>query len=155
MSENKDKDKNKKFIEDIESLKNCNKENTDFFDLKGEVHLAKVVDCYDGDTVQCVFFHNGKFQKFRIRMFGYDTPEMRPSKKIPENIRNDIKNKALLAKQRLKELVLDKIVVIECLGFDKYGRLLANIKINEDDSETVNKIMIQEGHGREYFGGSK
>ncbi len=143
------------YNESIDELDKCEEKNTAFFNLKGETHLAKVVKCYDGDSLHCVFKHDGKYQKFNVRMYGYDTAEMRPSRSLPENVRRDEKNRALEAKHRLQELVLDKIVVLECVGFGKYGRLLANVKISDDDERTVNQLMVDEGYGKEYFGGHK
>ena len=143
------------FNENKEELEKCTADNTDFFNLAGESHLAKVVKCYDGDTMHCIFMHDNKYQKFNVRMYGYDTAEMRPSRSLPDEVRSDIKNRALLAKKRLQELILNKIVIVECLGFGKYGRLLANVRISEEDDRTVNQIMIDEGHGKEYFGGTK
>ena len=38
--------------------------------------------------------------------------------------------------------------------FDKYGRLLINFW-NNVDKKSINEIMILEGHGKPYNGGSK
>lgn len=143
------------YEETIDELNNYDKNNTEFFSLKGETHLSKIIKCYDGDTLHCIFKHNGKYQKFKVRMFGYDSAEMRPSKSIPEKIRKIEINKAILAKEKLSDLILDKLVFLECIGFDKYGRLLANVKLNIDDEITINDLMINEGYGVPYFGGTK
>ena len=70
------------------------------FSLEGIVKLCKVVDIYDGDSCRVVFQHNNIFNKWNIRMNGYDSPEMRPSKKL-EN-RDEIKKKAIESKNYLK-----------------------------------------------------
>jgi endonuclease YncB( thermonuclease family) len=88
-------------------------------------------------------------------MYGYDTAEMRPSRKLPTAVRMDEKRRACKAKYRLQELVLNKNIIVDCIGFGKYGRLLANIRLEIDDEKTVNQMMIDEGHGIEYFGGTK
>ena len=44
----------------------------------------------------------------------------------------------------------DQLVYVKCFEFDKYGRLLADIFINQDDTESVNKMMINNGHGYAY-----
>ncbi len=141
------------FEETEEELDNCN--NIQNFNLKDEIHLAKVVKCYDGDTIHCIFKHDGRYQLFKVRMYGYDTAEMRPSKKLPEDIRIETKKKALEAKKRLQELILNKHVIMNCMGFGKYGRLLATVKLKIDDEKTVNDIMIEEGYGKKYYGGKK
>lgn len=55
----------------------------------------------------------------------------------------------------MEEFLLFKIVILECLDFDKYGRLLANVRLTKDDEKTVNRMMIELGHGKEYYGGTK
>lgn len=125
------------------------------FTFNGEIHLAKVVRCYDGDTCYCIFKHNNKYQLFSIRMYGYDSWEMKVGKDVPEEEKEILKQKGLDAKHKLEELVLGKCIYLFCREFDKYGRLLADIKINLDDKITVNQIMINEGYGYNYYGGTK
>lgn len=88
-------------------------------------------------------------------MYGYDSPEMKPSKKIPEAEREIIKQNARIAKKRIEDLILDKCVYLYCMEFDKYGRLLGNIKLDHNDEKTVNDIMINEGYGYPYYGDIK
>lgn len=144
------------FKEDRNELLKCSKK-TSYFTFENQVHLAKVVYCYDGDTCHCVFKHDGSYYRFKIRMDGYDTPERRPSKKnFPkEKDRKIIKEKAMKAKERLEELILDKIVVLECKGEDKYGRLLGVIRFCLNDDVSVNDMMVNEGYGYLYDGGTK
>jgi len=140
-------------IETINELDNC--VDCEFFTFNGEIHLAKVVKCYDGDTIHCIFKYNGEYKKFIIRMYGYDSWEIKPSKQIPEPDRTNLKIKAINAKKRLEDLILNKNIYLYCKEFDKYGRLLANIKINIKDKKTINDIMVEEGHGYLYYGGTK
>ena len=88
-------------------------------------------------------------------MNGYDSPEMRPSKKL-EN-RDEIKKKAIESKNYLKSLIMNEnqLVYLKCNGFDKYGRLLGNIYITKEDTQSVNDLMIENNHGYEYHGGTK
>jgi len=125
------------------------------FSLEGIVKLCKVVDIYDGDSCRVVFQHNNIFNKWNIRMNGYDSPEMRPSKKL-EN-RDEIKKKAIESKNYLKSLIMNEnqLVYLKCNGFDKYGRLLGNIYITKEDTQSVNDLMIENNHGYEYHGGTK
>jgi len=141
-------------IETEIELNKCSKD-VPFFNFKDEIHLARVTKCYDGDTVHCIFKHNNRYSKFHIRMWKYDSPEMRQSKKKPMNERLLEKKLALDAKKKLEELVLNKNVYLFCKGMDKYGRILGVIKLNLKDKESINDIMIQEGHGYEYYGGTK
>jgi endonuclease YncB( thermonuclease family) len=139
-------------IETIEELEIYDS-NTPFFNFCGEVHLAKVVKCYDGDTIHCIFKISEIYRQFKIRMYEYDAPEMKPSKLL--NNRDQIKNDAIMAKMKLEELILNKYVYLFCKGLDKYGRILGIIKINKDDVKSVNDIMLEGGFGYEYYGGTK
>ena len=66
--------------------------------------------------------------------------------------RDEIKENAVKAKERLIELTAD-IVRLECMDFDKYGRLL--VKLYKNNNSLINDIMINEGHGYVYHGGTK
>ena len=139
----------------VEILKNSTKK-TQKFSLEGQTKLCKVEDVYDGDTCRVVFNHNGKIKKWNVRMVGYDTPEMKPSRSNPN--RDTIKQKAKESRDYLKSLIAnenDKLVYLKCGKFDKYGRLLGYVYIKEDDTESVNEMMIKNNHAYEYHGGTK
>ena len=138
----------------ISKLKQADK-STPVFTLEGDMKLCKVVDIYDGDTIKVVFMDNNRINKWNIRMEGYDSPEMRPSRKL-EN-REEIKKKAVEAKNYLKSLIMNEnqLVYLKCGKFDKYGRLLGYVYINQDDTESVNEMMIKNNHAYEYHGGTK
>ena len=138
----------------ISQIKLCDKK-TPKFSLDGEIKVCKVVDIYDGDTCRVVFNHNGIINKWNIRMNGYDTPEMRPSKSLPN--RDEIKKKAIESKMYLKSLIMneEQLVYLKCGGFDKYGRLLGEIYVNKEDILSVNQQMINNNYGYEYHGGTK
>lgn len=138
----------------ISKLKQADK-STPVFTLEGDMKLCKVVDIYDGDTIKVVFMDNNRINKWNIRMEGYDSPEMRPSRKL-EN-RDEIKKKAVEAKNYLKSLIMNEnqLVYLKCGKFDKYGRLLGYVYINQDDTESVNEMMIKNNHAYEYHGGTK
>lgn len=142
------------FSEEVEKLKGLDRK-TPYFTFEGEKHLCKVVKCYDGDTIHCVFKYGGDYRRFKVRMSGYDSPEMRPSKKLPEEERKEIKKKAKEARRRLRDLIMNKVVFIQCDGSDKYGRLLGTIKLQPEDEKSVNSMMVEEGFGYVYHGGKK
>lgn len=146
--------------EEKELLQNTN-DDIDLFSLNGKDFLAKIVNVYDGDTCRCVFMLDDKLVKFNCRMNGYDTPEIRPRLNV-EN-REDIITKAKEARDYFKNLVKDKLVHLKCGKFDKYGRLLADIYVNENENNEanlpfelwINKDMIDKGFGYSYDGGKK
>ena len=136
-----------KVISDVKSVQ--------YFSLKGNVFYALPCNIYDGDTFSVIFEYKGELIKYRCRCNGYDTAEIKPSLNDPN--RDHEKELALKAKDRLIELLNKhetKLIKIECLEFDKYGRLLINFW-NNVDKKSINEIMISEGHGKPYNGGSK
>ena len=130
-------------------------EDTPLFSLESKYLLCKVVDVYDGDSCKVVFPLNEKMYKWNVRLTGYDTPEMRPPRN-QENRDEEIKA-ARSARDFLKEKVMnqDQLVYIKCGDFDKYGRLLGTLFLEEKDEVSVNDLMIQHGHGYAYDGGTK
>jgi len=115
---------------------------------------AKVVDVYDGDTITIILFNKCGFEKHKLRMYGYDSPEIKPKLNIPN--REDEIAKAKEAKKYLSDIVLNNIVEFESMGFDKYGRLLGKIyKIDFCSKVELNQLMIDNGHGYPYYGGKK
>ena len=110
---------------------------------------ARVTDVYDGDTVTVIFLIGEVPVKYKIRLKGIDTPEIRAGKgklKIE-------KLAAIQAKQYLSSLVLNKIVDLTIHGWDKYGgRVLGTIFfINQN----INRLMIDNGYAKEYGGEKK
>ena len=113
--------------------------NCELFTLKGKTFKCKIVKCYDGDTVHAVFKFDDKFQRFRIRLLGIDSAEIRTKDKTQKEL-------AIKAKNRITELILNKIVYVECDKFDSFGRVLGVIRINKNDSKSINDIMLEEGY---------
>ena len=104
-------------------------------------YKAHIIKVYDGDTVTadidlgfCVIL---KAQK--LRLIGIDAPEIRGSER-PEGI---------LARDRLRELVLDKDVILKTYRDKrgKYGRWLADIEVQH---VSVCKLLIAEGLVKKY-----
>lgn len=142
----------------ISKLKKTSYDNTPKWDLKNKTVYAKVVKVYDGDTIWVTFYLHNKIYKFNIRLYGIDTPEIKPPKN-QENRDEEIVA-AKRSKKYLENLILDKIVVLELLGKDKYGRILAKVFIKSGILCFSNKInvisdMINKGYGYEYYGKTK
>ena len=103
----------------------------------------------DGDTVDItldlgfdILYNN------RIRLHGIDTPESR-TRDLEE------KKLGLAAKDRVKELCpVGSTVTVKTTkdGRGKFGRILGEIFVGD---VSVNKLLVEEGHAVEYFGGKK
>jgi endonuclease YncB( thermonuclease family) len=152
----------------LELLKSSEEDKYKIFSLNNVITYAKILSNYDGDTADCLLVHDDTFRRFKVRFYGYDSPEMKPPLNIKD--RDEIKKKAVEAKKRLWNLTsgLDDInqkfhknlIKIVCGDFDKYGRLLItaydfDIGDNLEFDFSINKKMIDEGHGYPYYGGTK
>ena len=119
-------------------------------------YRAKLVKVVDGDTIDALIDVGFDiWVKKRIRYKGIDTWESR-TRDLDE------KKKGLAAKARNKEL-LESVsnksgyFRIKSYGTGKYGRVLADIYIQDSDYNQiwVNKQLITEGHAYVYEGGKK
>ena len=120
------------------------------------IYRAKLDRVVDGDTIDALIDvgFNIWFKK-RIRFMGLDTWECR-TRNLEE------KKLGLAAKARTKEL-LEVISSkpgyfrIKSHGVGKYGRVLAEIFIQDKEGNTinVNQKLIHEGHAYIYDGGKK
>ena len=116
-----------------------------FFSVAGLKTKGKIVHIYDADTVHCVFPFMGKLFKWHLRIAHVDTPELR-TKDLNE------KQKGYLARDKLIEFIGDKVVDVECLEFDKYGRVLAELSYN---GVRVDDWLIKNGYAHKYEGKTK
>lgn len=118
-----------------------------YFSLDGYETKAKIVKVYDGDTVHAVFKMFDKYYKWNCRIQHVDTPELR-TKDLEE------KKRGYECKEKLCALILDKIVLLNCSKFDKYGRLLVEITVPETGVK-IHEYLISEGLANKYEGKTK
>ena len=112
-------------------------------------YRATIRRVVDGDTVDItldlgfdILYNN------RLRLHGIDAPESR-TRDLEE------KKLGLAAKDRVKELCpVGATVTVKTTkdGRGKFGRILGEIYVGDVN---VNKLLIEEGHAVEYFGGKK
>ena len=120
-------------------------EKTQSFTLKGYKTDAKVVKVYDGDTVHVVFSYFNTYYKWIARIAHVDTPELKTKNE-------EEKKKGYEVRDKLRELILGKIVQLHCREFDKYGRLLIDIEI---EGIKVDEWLLSNGYAKKYEGGTK
>ena len=88
---------------------------------------------------------DGEKVRFNVRMLGYDCAEIRSHNEQEKQV-------AKWAKEYITEMIFGKIVeVSKNEGYDKYGRLLLELKSGDID---VNKVMLEKW-GVVYYGGHK
>ena len=116
----------------------------------------KLVRVIDGDTIDAeIDLGFDVSVKKRVRFLGVDTPESRT---------RDLEEKArgLAAKDRVKQLLEGcNRIQLTSHGVGKYGRCLGEIHMDMVDGrecltlESLNKLLIKEGHAVEYHGGKR
>lgn len=134
---------------------------------------AKVVDVYDADTCTvAVEVFPGRLARFQVRIVGVDTPEMRPKrgsehreleKRAAKRSRDALVEHLMgmslppgqLTRRRIRTLLgaSERVVRLEPQGFDKYGRVLGDIKLH--DGMSARDRLLGGGWGRPYNGGTR
>lgn len=114
------------------------------FDLYN--YKAHVTGVYDGDSITADidlgFYMCMRNQK--IRLYGINTPE----------IRGEEREQGLIARDRVRELILDKDIILTSYKdkSGKYGRWLGTILIMDEDGSwtNVNQLLLAEGLATTY-----
>ena len=127
----------------------------EYFSFSGRKMLAKIVAVYDGDTCTAVFrllqgSDKSPLIQYKIRMVGVDTPELKPL--LSTANRDEIVAKAKEAKKAVEDKILNKVVILDCQEFDKYGRILATITV---EGINLNEWLISNNYAVSYDGGTK
>ena len=154
-----------------EIFKDYDNNTTQSFSLNGQKLWGRVVSVYDGDTLTIALNVFSGVYKFSVRMNGIDTCEMKSkndkNKELAKNARSrllslitlkDVNEMSVLTDRRKINNYLNKgmyFVWVECLDFDKYGRLLANVYLDENSTENFSQILIKEKLAYEYKGDTK
>ena len=106
---------------------------------------AKIISVYDGETVKAIFPLNGVLYKWNCRLTGIDTPEIRTSDRLQKKFGYEVRD-------HLRNKILNKVVTLKCQDLAKYGRLLTEIWIGE---QNINQWLIDSGYAFAYDGGTK
>jgi len=112
---------------------------------------AKLDRVIDGDTVDAMIdLGFSTHRSIRIRFHGIDAPESRTRDLA-------VKKRGLAAKARLIEILAanDDVFVVRSLGVGKYGRCLGVLYVESLGETSVQQALIDEGHGKAYFGGKR
>jgi micrococcal nuclease len=118
-------------------------------------YKAKVVKVVDGDTLDAMIdLGFNTWVKKRIRLAGLDAYEARTRDKAE-------KKKGLAAKARVVE-VLERSgneITLISIGVGKYGRCIGEVQVTKNyiksekyQGKSLNRMLIKEGHAKEYNG---
>jgi endonuclease YncB( thermonuclease family) len=108
-------------------------------------HVIKV---YDGDTITIASkmpYENSPLFRFSVRLDGIDTPEIKSKDKNEKAL-------AILARDSLLQLIINKNVTLKNVKNEKYGRILADVFLHDLH---INKWMIEQKFAVEYDGKTK
>jgi len=111
------------------------------------ITYGKVVKVYDGDTITIAtrIPNDTTVYRFTVRLLGIDSPEMKSQYENEKQL-------AIQSQNALATLIMDKIVRIGTITFEKYGRILANVYC---EGINVSDWMIDNGYAVAYNGKTK
>ena len=109
---------------------------------------GQVIKVYDGDSITIAAYlpiEKSPLFRFSVRLNGIDTPEIKGKNE-------DEKAAAKDARDALSNLILHKEVILKNVGTEKYGRILADVYL---DDLCINDWLIKEQYAVKYDGGTK
>ena len=141
----------------------ANYDNTEYFNFENQTKPCRIVDVYDGDTITVIFevFQNQSY-KFRIRLAGIDTPEIRGGTAVTKDLGLNAKNRVISlitghqyggggGRPEVRDLLNTFVytATLKCGKFEKYGRLLAEVYLPNME-KSINTILLEEGLAKIY-----
>lgn len=111
------------------------------------IQYCKVIKVYDGDTITVAsrLPNDVNIYRFSVRLVGNDTPEMKTN-----NDRERVN--AIIARDALSRMILEKVVELRNIRIEKYGRLLAEVYL---ENLNMSEWMLYNKYAVEYLGGKK
>jgi endonuclease YncB( thermonuclease family) len=140
------------------------------FSLNDVKTYARVISCYDGDSIGLVIPMFNTFYKFKIRIMGIDTCEMKSKNKANKDLAIKARNRLLelITKRPIDPLVINTkkhiddllnkevyLVYVHCLEFEKFGRVLAHLYEDETSTKSYEDILVEEKLAYRYMGDTK
>jgi endonuclease YncB( thermonuclease family) len=118
---------------------------------------CRICDVYDGDSFTGLLDFHGYPVKIKIRLLGVDAPEKIPRGIKDENLKELEKRAAIIVRDYIRSLILNKMVTIELIDHDKYGgRTLARVYVQINNKERLlADHLVANGYVRPYYGEKK
>ena len=116
------------------------------------VEGGRVIKVYDGDTITIAAkmpfrTMTGPIYRFSVRLNGINTPEMKG-----KGVTEDEKNAAFDTQKFVSNLILNKYVSLKNIKNEKYGRILADVYIEDIN---LNELLLKERYAVSYDGTTK
>ena len=111
---------------------------------------GKVIKVYDADTITIATklpFKDSPLYRLSVRLNGIDTPEIKG-----EYVSFEEKAAAIITREVVSEMILHKDVVLKNIQNEKYGRVLADVYI---DNVNLNEYLVTHRYAVKYDGGKK
>ena len=111
---------------------------------------GKVIKVYDADTITIATrlpFNDSPLYRLSVRLNGIDAPEIKG-----KDVSVDEKEAAIIARDVVSEMILHKDVVLKNIQTEKYGRVLADVYI---DNVNLNEYLVTHRYAVKYDGGKK
>jgi micrococcal nuclease len=130
-------------------------QNTPTVSFENMKKKIKVLRVLDGDTLDIALYHEDtrKIFKYRVRLYGIDTPEKKPLKSDPNRDKEMEASKKSSAAMQQKVDENQQMMYLLFHTPDKYGRLLGTLY--DKKGVNMNQWMIEQGYATEYFGKTK
>jgi len=112
------------------------------------VKMGKVIKVYDGDTITIASkmpWKDSPIYRFSVRINGIDCAEIRGKTESEKQC-------AILAREHVDHISNGKIVRLENVSLEKYGRILADVYV---DNVSIGESLIEKRLAVSYDGGRK
>ena len=151
----KKENQTKKEVNNFNICKNYMEDGTDIkwedtIEFTFPITSGRVIKCYDADTITIASklpYDTSPLYRLSVRLNGIDTPEIKG-----KGVSEEEKESAKLARDYVQNLVLNKVVRLENVATEKYGRILADVYIGDIH---LNELLITERYAIKYDGGTK
>lgn len=112
------------------------------------ITCGKVIKVYDGDTITIATklpYDGSPIYRFSVRINGIDCPEMKTQDRNERTCAN-------IAKQKVCNMIFNKVVHLKNVKLEKYGRILADVYLQDI---SVGDMLCKCNLAVKYDGGTK
>jgi micrococcal nuclease len=112
------------------------------------IKSGRVIKCYDADTITIASklpYDASPLYRLSVRLNGIDAPEIKGKSAEEKEVAKE-------ARDFLSNLVLNKVIRLENVESEKYGRILADVYLGDVH---LNELLLKERYAVKYDGGTK
>ena len=120
----------------------------DTVELTFPIKSGRVIKCYDADTITIASklpYDASPLYRLSVRLNGIDAPEIKGKSAEEKEVAKE-------ARDFLSNLVLNKVIRLENVESEKYGRILADVYLGDVH---LNELLLKERYAVKYDGGTK